>query len=428
MRLILDLLSLVAAFPIGTRSKIPSKLLKFPILLERLCWCCRIVDRQKPWYLDSIEDFSPKPSHRITALNNEELPALHDQARWIGGFENIADYLRDYSGGQWDLDSDLSPQQAADSTAFSTFLHTHLSPLLLLSLYVSSTNYPLTRTAYTPLLPAPTQYLIPPRLRATAKERTAHLNLSSLDLDLDNPASDPNKTAQIIPPSLRKPNPSVTAALNRGEAAARFKLSALTQAALSPLQQLLGSKQYLLTSSPADHPTRLDCLLLGYLALALIPPLPQSWLADTLSAHHAPLCAYVRASLSAIGALDVRLEDALLAPPDPETETGTKSTEDVPRSSTSTSASLPWQRPRARPFASAAAIVLEHARAALPFRAMSAVRPPASSSSARRTGAPASPYPHTQPLSPPRPLPPTTLLPHVLSLGAAALAVGAYVA
>ena len=47
----------------------------------------------------------------------EELPALRDGATWIGGFRNILDYVRQYSHGQWDLDSELEPQEKADCIA-----------------------------------------------------------------------------------------------------------------------------------------------------------------------------------------------------------------------------------------------------------------------------------------------------------------------
>lgn len=48
----------------------------------------------------------------------EELPALRDGPTTTGGFENIVDYLRKKSDGQWDLDRQLTnPKDRADITA-----------------------------------------------------------------------------------------------------------------------------------------------------------------------------------------------------------------------------------------------------------------------------------------------------------------------
>lgn len=53
----------------------------------------------------------------------EELPALRDGSTTLGGFENIVDYLRKRSDGQWDLDRQLSnPKDKADITAYFIYL------------------------------------------------------------------------------------------------------------------------------------------------------------------------------------------------------------------------------------------------------------------------------------------------------------------
>jgi sorting and assembly machinery component 37 len=48
----------------------------------------------------------------------DELPALKDGATWVSKFRNIVDYLRQYSNGEWDLDSRLEGLERADSIAY----------------------------------------------------------------------------------------------------------------------------------------------------------------------------------------------------------------------------------------------------------------------------------------------------------------------
>lgn len=161
-----------------------------------------------------------------------------------------------------------------------------------------------------------------------------------------------------------------------------------------------------------DRPSSLDCLALGYLALALVPSLPQPWLADTLEAKYAPLCRYVRDSMQAVGGMDVRLEDALLGPLNPDTERGGEFTDDT----TSTRKGLPWRQPASKTFTSAAAVFLDHALNSLPFRSPPVILQPTASN----TDSTPQSQPHSQPEPP-------SLLPYLFSLGAAALAVTGYI-
>lgn len=302
------------------------------------------------------------------------------------------------------------------STSFSTFLRAQLFPLLALSLYVSSTNYPLTRAAYSPILQWPTQYLIPPSLRSAAKAQTSHLGLSSLDLDAatsDNDNSNKAPGEDQIPKSLRIAKKSVTTALKQSEHAARFKLDALMEAAFDPLQQLLGTKRSFLSTDDEEKVSSLDCLALGYLSLALIPALPQSWLSDTMKAKHPPLCQWVWESLQAIGGADVRLEDAFVAAPSRDTEAEGKA--------------LPWQVPNPRPLTSAAAVLLTHTLASLPGLSGPTILPPPPSPSPTHNPNPKSShdpnFPSTSTSTPTLPL-----LSPLLSLGAVAMALGASLA
>ncbi|CAF9912633.1 MAG: hypothetical protein ALECFALPRED_008230 [Alectoria fallacina] len=278
------------------------------------------------WVLVAISDLTLSPT--------KELPALHDQSIAIGGFENIVDYLRKRSDGQWDLDRQLSaPKGRADITAFSSFLISQAHPLLDLSLYVASENYTKTRTAYSSILQWPTQYFVPPQRRTFAKARTEHLGLSSLDLDtLDEQRGSSRKAADLIPQSLRTSRPTVTGLVRYKQSNARFKLDALVDAAFKPLQQLLGEKKWMLSDERA---TSLDCLALGYLSLALIPELPQSWLAEGLQGRYPKLCKYVEDGVKEVFRGNVTVEHAL---PNSTDEHSTRIEEE-------SETALPWRAP-----------------------------------------------------------------------------------
>ena len=89
----------------------------------------------------------------------------------------------------------------------------------------------------------------------------------------------------------------------------RFRLDALVDAACEPLAQLLGDKKYFLSD---DEPSSLDCLALGYLALALKPELPQGWLQESMRSRYPGLCAFVARGVEECWGGEVRVKDALL--------------------------------------------------------------------------------------------------------------------
>lgn len=93
------------------------------------------------------------------------------------------------------------------------------------------------------------------------------------------------------------------------QSSARFKLDALVDAAFKPLQQLLGKKRWMLSDERASS---LDCLALGYLSLALVPEVPQSWLAEGLRGRYTDLCRYVEDGIKEVFGGKSTLEDAFL--------------------------------------------------------------------------------------------------------------------
>jgi hypothetical protein len=58
-----------------------------------------------------------QPKSRDETDRLGDLPALEHGEKWVGGFHNIVEYLKEYSQGAWDLDRYLSPVQQADCFA-----------------------------------------------------------------------------------------------------------------------------------------------------------------------------------------------------------------------------------------------------------------------------------------------------------------------
>ena len=183
------------------------------------------------------------------------------------------------------------------------------------------------------------------------------------------------------------------------QSSARFRLDALVDAAFKPLQQLLGKKKWMLSDERASS---LDCLALGYLSLALMPEVPQSWLAEGLRGRYPELCKYVENGVTEVFGDQVTVDTALLGP------TGERSTMTYGESETA----LPWRAP-VRNAGSAGASILSSTLDSLPFYkntliTTSSPKPPHS------TDAP----PHTLT---------STLLPPLLVSAAAIAAIASYV-
>ncbi|KAL7270462.1 hypothetical protein RUND412_006833 [Rhizina undulata] len=221
------------------------------------------------------------PSSNSLLSPTKELPAIRDGTTWIAGFRGIIEYVRQ-SLGIADIDAVMDEKERAECIAFSAFIETHGQELIDLSLYVSRPNYEsTTRPLFSALLPWPTQYYTPSRLRAAAIARTADLNITSLDFSTTPPVQEPTGPP---PPTPR------TSILTSAPTVAAFKLTSLSRSFLSPLQSRLGPNRYFF----GDTPTTLDFLALGYLALCLYPEdLPHPFLASIMRAEYPRLCAYV---------------------------------------------------------------------------------------------------------------------------------------
>ncbi|KAL8921677.1 MAG: hypothetical protein Q9208_005606 [Pyrenodesmia sp. 3 TL-2023] len=178
---------------------------------------------------------------------------------------------------------------------FTSFLESRGQPLLDLSLYVSSQNYHAsTRPAYSNILQWPNTWLLPPKRRAAAKARTEHLHFSSLDLDMwdEDQATKSRFAAGTEIPKLvaQSAQKKALSLMKQPQHAARFRLDTLAESFCEPLAQLQHGKYYLLSE---ERMTSLDCLALGYLSLALVPKVPQSWLPQLMKSKYPSLCHFV---------------------------------------------------------------------------------------------------------------------------------------
>ncbi|KAM5442889.1 hypothetical protein MferCBS31731_002275 [Microsporum ferrugineum] len=246
--------------------------------------------RPGEWVVVADSDPGNVPTH--------ELPALWTGSRWISRFRNIVDFLKQYSGGEWDLDGWMGEKEKADCAAFSSFIESYGQPLIDLSLYVSSENYhAITAPAYGSLLQWPNQWILPPQLRSMAKSRAEHLGLSSLDLDAAEEEAKEKQGGRQLPSALSqipkslatKPRETISGVLSKTSQQNRIRLDGLTKAFVGPLEELLARKGYLLID---DTPCSLDCLALGYLSLAVVPEAPSSWLREGVHKYSPRLVQY----------------------------------------------------------------------------------------------------------------------------------------
>lgn len=190
-----------------------------------------------------------------------------------------------------------------DSGRLDSFITSTGLPLLDISLYVSYENYRLrTRSSFTQILPWYANFILPPRLRSAARARTAHLGISSIDIDtvhesvIDKPPSlqqqprqfEEHETEKHAKRLLGQRNP-LGSMLRASEHAAAFKVKALADAFFEPLEDALSSKLNLLGT---NNISAIDCLAFGYLSLMLYPRMPQAWLELSLKNQYPKLKAY----------------------------------------------------------------------------------------------------------------------------------------
>lgn len=139
--------------------------------------------------------------------------------------------------------------------------------------------------------------------------------------------------------------------------AARFRLKALADAFLGPLQQLLGKKHYMLSE---DQPSSLDCVALAYLALAYTPQMPHGWVTEAMSARYPELCRYVDRLLQECFSGPVDLSHALLGSANDQGKT-------IINPHAEDRKTLPWRRPDQKGFTAAGTTLLSGTFNVLPL-------------------------------------------------------------
>ncbi|KAM3415938.1 hypothetical protein BST61_g9429 [Cercospora zeina] len=246
--------------------------------------------------LYAARDYELIPTHD----ESHPLPYLIDGTARLSGLNNITRHF----GDKRIIREGLDPQQTADATAITSFIEHNAQILLDISLYVGFENYRLaTRPAYSQFLPWHANYTLPPRKRNSARLRTDHLGISSIDVDnvhedmsnrpegFDGVGKEQKFEAatQKRASLLLGGKETLRSLLQRPEHAAIFKLNALADNFFEPLQDMLGDKTYLLDTK---GPTAVDCIVAAYLSLMLFPRLPQDWLATTMRHRYKRLAAY----------------------------------------------------------------------------------------------------------------------------------------
>ena len=234
--------------------------------------------------------------------------------------------------------------KSCDVHSFSSFIESHAQPLIDLSLYVSSENYrKATMPAYGPILRWPNQWIVPPKIRGIAKQRTEQLGLSSLDIvateEERKQSREANTAAAQIPQRLVKKSETVSSVLTKTAQQNQIRLEGMTRAFIEPLDELREKKKYLLSE---ELPSTLDCLALGYLSLAVLPELPYPWLRDAIKSETPGLVGYLERLRSHCFGGTVNVNKALLLPSPQETHTQTGLRHHH---------ELPWQAPQRLNFA-----------------------------------------------------------------------------
>lgn len=172
---------------------------------------------------------------------------------------------------------------------------------------MSSENfYEATKPTWARNLPWYAKSIIPSQLRTVAKERTAYLGISSLDLDDDGEKMTTSQGGQALfdpgmslsaraqssaaTTSLFGRNGALRSLLRQPEHSDAFRLNALVDQFCQPLQEQIGDKSWLFYHD--GDPWSVDCLVLGYLSLMLHAEVPKRWLATAIETRYPQLVRY----------------------------------------------------------------------------------------------------------------------------------------
>jgi hypothetical protein len=208
----------------------------------------------------------------------------HGEFITTSGLSLISQHLRSCPHVTHRPEDSLSPIELADIIAWTHFIRSKCRQLLDLYLYVSTENYyGATKPTWTKLLPWSSKFIVPPAERQRAKNRTAHLGMSGLDLDEVEKAKseggegimNQGASATLINQQRRLRN-----LLRQPEYVDSFKLNALIDQFCSPFEEQIGMQNWLVTDG--EHPTSVDCVLAGYLMVMLHADVPKRWLRNAI--------------------------------------------------------------------------------------------------------------------------------------------------
>ncbi|KAJ2959364.1 hypothetical protein NQZ79_g5177 [Umbelopsis isabellina] len=179
-----------------------------------------------------------------------QLPLLKDGPVWVAGAKRIIAHL---SKNSLNANASLTAEQAADSLAYISLIEEKLFDCLLFTWYADQTNFVKSiRPTYAKLLPFPTRYLVPIRLRNNAKAR-----LEKYDVEIKDDDS------QLLS--------SETEDLKKLMETGWHHMYSLARETYKILDTKLGEKDYFF----GEQPSTLDCMVFGYLALHMYPMLPH---------------------------------------------------------------------------------------------------------------------------------------------------------
>ncbi|KAG4302644.1 hypothetical protein PCANB_001011 [Pneumocystis canis] len=218
-------------------------------------------------------------SNNDTLSPTGKLPALRDSGTWIGCWSNIINYLKQKG---FDADYFLTDVQRADITAYESLIHGLGFDLTLFNIYVNDENYSnVTKQFYhQQYFSFPFSYLSLMSTRNFAKRRTKYFKIE-------------NETPKVENRSVFQYHFKNTS-YNFKKDVKNQKLKVLS----SNFYRLLACK---LSTQPfifGNHPTSLDCLIFGHLALHFFPNLPNSILSEHLKSTEPLLVSYLHRSFS----------------------------------------------------------------------------------------------------------------------------------
>lgn len=111
-----------------------------------------------------------------------------------------------------------------------------------------------------------------------------------------------------------------------------------------------------------ERPSSLDCLAFAYLALSLMPDVPQSWLADSMKSRYPALCVYVKDLTQEFCGGPANVEDAF-----PDLQLGYSTGIDNDQMAKESKSMLPWRISQQHILKSATATLFEHSFDSIPI-------------------------------------------------------------